>query len=146
MFNSHHVLHPICQDRQDTRLPRHNLRTWPHPSILSAKDNKNAFVGHGGSSVDSVPRGPHIDRPSSLLASCDYLIKFCWAWWLIGRVDAYRPKGRVFDSRSSRHVGTLGKSFIRSCLWRIGVKLRHSIRSVSGAPLSSSGLEEVLYK
>jgi len=41
-------------------------------------------------------------------------------------------------------VGTLGKSFTRSCLWRIGVKLQHSIRAVSGAPLSSSGLKEAL--
>src|SRR6218665_1096020 len=36
-------------------------------------------------------------------------------------------------------IGTLGKSFIRSCLWRVGVTLRHSIRALSGAPLSSSG-------
>ena len=27
-----------------------------------------------------------------------------------------QPKGRGFDSRSSRHVGTLGKSFTYSCL------------------------------
>ena len=39
---------------------------------------------------------------------------------------------------------TLVKSFTRSCLWRFGVKLRHSIRAVSGAPLSSSELEEAL--
>ena len=65
-------------------------------------------------------------------------------WWLVGRVYAYRPKGRGFDSRCSRHVGSLGKSFALSCLWRFGVKLRHSIRAVSGVPLSSSGLEEVL--
>jgi len=45
---------------------------------------------------------------------------------------------------SNRHVGTLRKSVTRSCLWRSGVKLRHSIRAVSGAPLSSSGLEEML--
>ena len=66
------------------------------------------------------------------------------AWWLIGRLDAFRLKGRGFESRSSRHMGTLGKSFTHSCLWRFGVKLRHSIRAVSGAPLSSSGLEEEL--
>jgi len=63
---------------------------------------------------------------------------------LTGRFVAYRLKGRVFESRSSRYVGTLGKSFTRSCLWRFGLKLRHSIRVVSGAPLSSSELEEVL--
>src|SRR6218665_1823858 len=73
-------------------------------------------------------------------------IKERGAWWLIGRFVAFRPKGRGFESRSSRHTGTLGKSFTRSCLWRFGVKLRHSIRAESGAPLSSSGLEEALYK
>src|SRR6218665_3150919 len=66
------------------------------------------------------------------------------AWWLIGRFVAFRPKGRGFESRSSRHVGTLGKSLTRSCLWRFGVKLRYSIRDVSGAPMNSSGLEEAL--
>ena len=34
----------------------------------------------------------------------------------IGRVDAFRPDGRWFESRSSRHVGTLSKSFTYSCL------------------------------
>ena len=58
--------------------------------------------------------------------------------WHIGTVDAFRSKGHGgFDSRSSRHVGTSGKS--HSCLWRFGVKFRHSIRAVSRAPLSSSG-------
>src|SRR6218665_2237094 len=46
-----------------------------------------------------------------------------------------------FESRSSCHVGTLGKSFTRSCLWRFGVKLRHSIRAVSGVPLSNRNLK-----
>ena len=49
-----------------------------------------------------------------------------------------------FESRSNRPVGTLGKFFTRSCLGRFGVKLRLSIRAVSGAPLSSSGLEKAL--
>jgi len=39
----------------------------------------------------------------------------------------------------------LGKSF-NSSLWRFGVKLKHSIRAVYGAPLSSSELEEALQK
>ena len=50
-------------------------------------------------------------------------------------------KGRRFESCSSRH-----KSFTRSCLWRFAVKLRHSLHTVSGAPLSSSGLEDALLK
>ena len=32
------------------------------------------------------------------------------------RVDAFRPEGCGFESRSSRHVETLGKSFTCSCL------------------------------
>ena len=64
--------------------------------------------------------------------------------WCIGRIDAFCPKSHGFDSRSSCHVGTLGKSFAFNCLWRFGVKFRHSIRAVSGAPLSSSGLEGAL--
>src|SRR6218665_806427 len=59
------------------------------------------------------------------------------ATWRISRVEAFRSEGRGFESRSSRHVGTSG-------LWRFGVKLRHNIRAVSGALLSSSGLEEAL--
>src|SRR6218665_1827864 len=66
--------------------------------------------------------------------------------WRIGRVDTFRPKDHGFDYRSSRHVRTLGKYFTHSCLWRFGVKFRCSIRAVSGAPLSSSGLEEALEK
>ena len=37
-------------------------------------------------------------------------------WWRIGWGDYSQPEGRGFDSRSSRHVGTLGKSFTCSCL------------------------------
>ena len=70
------------------------------------------------------------------------MIASCGAWWLIGRFSAFCLKSWGFESRFSRHVGTLGKSFTR--LWRFGVKLRHSIRAVSGASLSGSGLEEVL--
>ena len=65
-------------------------------------------------------------------------------WWRIGWVESFQPEDRGFDSRSSRHVGTLGKSLTRSSLWRFGVKLRHSIRALSEALLSRSGLEEAL--
>src|SRR6218665_2403758 len=63
------------------------------------------------------------------------------AWWLTGRFIAFRPKGYGFESRSSCHIGTLGKAFTRSSLWRVSMKMRHSIRAVLGVPLSSSGLE-----
>ena len=67
-----------------------------------------------------------------------------WRVWRIGRVDDFRPKGQGFDSRSNIHAEALGKSSICSSLWRFGVKFRHNIRAVSGAPLSSSGLEDEL--
>ena len=62
--------------------------------------------------------------------------KVCGAWWLIWYIRRLSSEGS--ESRSSRHVGTLGMSFTRSCRSRFGVKLRYSIRAVSGAPLSSS--------
>ena len=65
----------------------------------------------------------------------------CGAWWLIGRFYAFRLKGRGFESCSGHHVATLTKSFSRSCF---GVKLRHGIRAVLGAPLRSGGLEGAL--
>jgi len=43
-------------------------------------------------------------------------VTLCKAWWRFGRVDDFQPKGRGFDFRSSRHVGTLGKSFTWHCL------------------------------
>ena len=80
--------------------------------------------------------------------SCPLLIRLLiGAFWFIRRIDVYCPKGHEFESRSSRHVhvgALMGKSFDRSCLWRFGVKLRHSTRAVSGAPLRDGGLEEAL--
>ena len=66
---------------------------------------------------------------------------WCGTWWHSGRVEAFRPEGCGFESRSSHHVGTLGKSLTRSCLWYFGVKLWHSIRAVSRELLSSSDLK-----
>src|SRR6218665_1929555 len=45
----------------------------------------------------------------------------CGTWWRIGRDDAFRPENRGFESRSYRHIGTLGTSFTYSCLQRFGV-------------------------
>ena len=86
----------------------------------------------------------HTTRNNGTLLNNDLLSneeEECVTWWHIGGFDVFRPKDREFESRSSRHVRILNKSFTRSCLWRLGVKLRHSIRAVSGAPLSSSLLE-----
>src|SRR6218665_3031042 len=60
--------------------------------------------------------------------------------WLVGRFVAFRTNGLGFEFHSSRHVGTLGKSFTRSCRWCFGVELQHSIHAVLEAPLSSSVL------
>ena len=60
------------------------------------------------------------------------------AWWLIGRFVAFLPKGRGFESRASRHVGTLGSRSLTIACSTVGVKLRQSIGDVSEAPLSSS--------
>ena len=79
---------------------------------------------------------------SSLLTMS--LLTVSGAWWRIGWVDSFQPEGHGFDSCSSRHVGALGKSLSHSCLWRLGMKLRHRIRAVSGTLLSRSGLEEAL--
>src|SRR6218665_2825590 len=48
------------------------------------------------------------------------LLRLVGRVWSIGRVDAFNPKVQEFDSRFSRHVGTLGKSFTHSCLWCFG--------------------------
>src|SRR6218665_2058881 len=48
------------------------------------------------------------------------LLRLVGRVWSIGRVDAFHPKVQEFDSRFSRHVGTLGKSFTHSCLWCFG--------------------------
>ena len=65
------------------------------------------------------------------------------AWWLINRFDAFHPKGRGFESHSSRHIGgDLGQVLLS----HFSVKPRHSIYALSGALLSSRGLEEALWK
>src|SRR6218665_3306852 len=93
-----------------------------------------------------IERGTERDRHTDKNTKRDThsICVVCGTRWHIGRVDAFQPKGRGFESRSSRHIGTLGKSLTRNCLWYFGVKLQHSIRAVSGALLSSRGLEEVI--
>jgi len=45
---------------------------------------------------------------SKIKLHCNALYLECVACVRIGRVDAFRRKGHGFDSRSSRHVWTLG--------------------------------------
>jgi len=40
----------------------------------------------------------------------------CGMWWRLGWDDDFQPEGCGSDSRSTRHVGTLGKFFTCSCL------------------------------
>ena len=84
------------------------------------------------------------DTWKALYEVSTFLSRYGGVWWLIGRFIAFRPKGCGIKSCSSRHIGTLGKSFTRNCLWRFGLKLRYSIHAVLEEPLSSSGLEEAL--
>jgi len=67
-------------------------------------------------------------------------------WWRLGWVDNFQPEGRGFDSCSSRHVGTLGKSFTYSCLCASAWNADTVSVLQSGAPLSSRGLEGALWK
>jgi len=51
-------------------------------------------------------------------------------WWCIGWGDDFQPEGRGLDSRSCRHVGTMGIYLqlpVRFC-----VKFRYSIWAVVG--------------
>jgi len=38
-------------------------------------------------------------------------------WWLIGKFGALPSQGRNFEPQSGSHLGTLGKSFTRNCLY-----------------------------
>src|SRR6218665_1924566 len=67
------------------------------------------------------------------------------AWRLSGKVGAFRPGGRRFESHPSRPFGTLGKSFTHSCLWCFVVLTPHSINAVvenACVYRPSSGLDE----
>ena len=55
-------------------------------------------------------------RSNTSMLRTQYVTIYCGAWWRLGWVDSFQPEGRGFDSRSSLHVGTLGKSFTCSCL------------------------------
>src|SRR6218665_3059821 len=63
----------------------------------------------------------HEDQSQAVLRKWYTVVYHMRDVWLIGRVRAFRPEGRGVESHSRRHVGTLGKSLTRSCLWRFGV-------------------------
>ena len=73
------------------------------------------------------------NQRSSLVHACQriyFLSGYCImreAQWRIGGVDAFRLEGRGFESRSSRHVGILGKSFTTVACRPSACILRHSI-------------------
>src|SRR6218665_4164147 len=78
------------------------------------------------------------DWPSSVHVRESYTCSFALSgmncidmWGVGGALVESTPNCHGFDFRSSRLVGTLGKSFTHSCLWRFDVKFQHSIRAVS---------------
>ena len=60
----------------------------------------------------------------------------CGSWWVIGRFDTLRPKGRGFESRSDRHVST-------PVALRRETPTQHS-SCVGRVSVGSGGLEEAL--
>src|SRR6218665_276301 len=40
-------------------------------------------------------------------------------WWLSIKLGALHPQGHMFEPHSGCYVGTLGKSFTRSCLYNV---------------------------
>ena len=110
----------------------------PSSSIQDLDWHFQRAIGSGVSTDLDVPNNyyriecrKHTGRGGSLVYSAPFV----------------RRKDRGFDSRSSRHLGALGKSFTRSCLWRFEVKLRHSIKAVVSSASEYCrpiGLEEAL--
>ena len=86
--------------------------------------------------AESISRAQRILNPcsSALCAYKYYIIQPCGAWWLSGRFGALRPKGRRFESHSSRRVEILPVAHRRVNSGTVSMLQ-------SGAPLSSSGLD-----
>ena len=105
-----------------------NLDQKPQLSLISSiiieNKNKMNYKYNSWSELRAHNRIYH--EPLNFLHNCGL-------WWLCGRFGAMRPEGRGFESHSSRHIGTSGKSFTRSCLWRFRMELWHSIRAVFSA-------------
>ena len=54
-------------------------------------------------------------------------IQYRRAWWRLGRVEAFWPEGRGFESCSSRRVGTLGSPSLTVVCGASACKLQHSV-------------------
>src|SRR6218665_2562719 len=78
------------------------------------------------------------------VGKCQIICEHRRAWWHIGKLDAFHPIGRGFESRSRCHAGILGKSFTHSGLWRLGMKLWHSVHAVSNSNLLCITLSFIL--
>ena len=98
--------------------------------VLSRTSNNTTSQNIGGTDAWAVP---HLkfweDRPPSpplgprpcprqpptknmySAASCHPMLCICGKRWHSGKFDAFCSEGHRFGSLSSRHVGTLGKSF-----------------------------------
>src|SRR6218665_450764 len=119
---------PVAAPRRQSSLEITASSEAFETKVLRSQELESAFAGKPfiSSAVNHAFYAYIVGRSGSLLDSAPFVL----------RVAGSNPP--------IRHVGTLDKSFTRSCLWSFGVKLRHSIRAESRAPLSSSELEEVL--
>ena len=109
-----------CDDRH-THFIIHNYETWKWNWCLT-------FCWDGCILTDAVTSWPikEIIRQHGIL-NLNYLQAWinpglcgptCGrAWWLSGKFGVLRPQGHRFVPHCSRHVGNLGKSFTRSCLY-----------------------------
>ena len=80
---------------------------WVHTCIYNttAVDIVPSFQSHT-TAIDNVLLSKCRSAQTLIL-----LVMQCGTWWRIGWGGDFQPDGRGFDSRSSRHVGTLGKFF-----------------------------------
>ena len=128
ILNPYHVLNSRLPEKRSTN---YRLRPRAHQFHLPQKDDKTflprllfkqLLVGLvviqtklGNDAVFTAFIICHFVIQLRLCQLESFLIKrilYCivyYMWWLIGRVDAFRPEGRGFESRSTRHVGTLGR-------------------------------------
>ena len=57
-----------------------------------------------------------LTTPVTVSQPNDLIVLYRGTWWRLGWDDDFQPEGHGFDCRSSRHIGTLGKSCTCSCL------------------------------
>ena len=91
---------------------KHSLQQTPRPGWLWPHSASHSALQPSHHTADWM-----LHAYSSFHSTTGRLVIFCCShwWWLSGRFGALCPESRRFASHSSRHVGTLGKSFTLSC-------------------------------